>query len=98
MPRVTQRDQYQRHQLLQDIWRHQRRQWIFSDLEPYQQQQIHLFYRPDDFMSFAQFKEHLRTIKAERPGLVHVVGKLVPILLAADARRAAMITMTPAPC
>jgi len=94
MPRVTQRDQYKRHQHLRRIWNDPHWQSIFGALKPYQQQQIHLFYRPDEPLDFAEFKEQLR---AERPELVHVVGKLWPVFVDKNAYQAAVASLPGAP-
>ncbi|WP_284979511.1 hypothetical protein [Arthrobacter sp. fls2-241-R2A-200] len=89
MPRVTQRDQYQRHQILRDIWTNERRNMAFGVLKSYEQQKIHAFYQPDEALSFKEFVAHLRQSKTEHPGLAQVAGKLCRILFDEGAYHAA---------
>jgi len=81
---------------LRRIWNDPHWQSIFGALKPYQQQQIHLFYRPDEPLDFAEFKEHFRQMRAARPELVHVVGKLWPVFIDKQAYQTARATLTKA--
>ena len=76
MPRVTQREQYKRHQVLRNIWSREPSKSCFADVSPADQWKIHRFYRPAEFLEFSEFREHLRHMKHKNPELVHVVGKL----------------------
>lgn len=83
MPRVTQREQYERHLLLRRIWSDYFNQDAFADLSVNEQWKVHAFYRPAEVLVFPAFKEHLKRIKREQPELCHVVGKLYVRLQAA---------------
>lgn len=91
MPRVTQREQYERHLFLRGIWSDVFSQDVFADLSVNEQWKVHAFYRLDEVLVFPAFKEHLKRIKREQPELCHVVGKLYFRLQAAfvtaEARR-----------
>lgn len=83
MPRVTQREQYERHLLLRKIWSDYFSQDAFADLSVNEQWKVHAFYQPDKALSFPDFREHLNRIKREQPELCHVAGKLYVRLQAA---------------
>lgn len=72
---------YQRHQLLRDIWTNERRNVAFGVLNPYEQQKLHTFYQPDEPLNFKEFVTCLRQIKAARPGIAQVAGRLSRTLL-----------------
>ncbi|WP_437773491.1 hypothetical protein [Arthrobacter sp. KNU40] len=74
MPRVTQRDQYERHLFLRMLWVNNGA--VFAQLRAADQWRVHSFYQPDEELSPREFKAHLRRVKLGRPGLVHVAGKL----------------------
>lgn len=95
MPRVTRRDQYKRYHELRQIWL-EPLSGSFGILTPTDQWKVHAFYRPSERLTFEEFSAHLRQIKARRPGLVHVAGKLSRQILTEGARLAA-VRLEPAP-
>ena len=95
MPRVTKRDQYKRYQKLRQIWL-EPLSGSFGVLTPTEQWRVHAFYRPSERLTFEEFSAHLREIKARRPGLVHVAGKLSRQILTETARLVA-VRLEPVP-
>ena len=77
MPRITQRQQYERYQFLRSAWeRGGTWQGCFAELSPNDQWKLHRFYRPSESLEFSEFRKHLAEIKQKEPELAHVVGKL----------------------
>lgn len=102
MPRVTQREQYERHLLLRRIWSDFFSQDAFADLSVNEQWKVHAFYQPDKALDFPDFKDHVKRINLEQPELCHMAGKLYFRLQAtfftAEARRGTpAVPATPRP-
>ncbi|MCW4467261.1 hypothetical protein OK351_17410 [Glutamicibacter sp. MNS18] len=77
MPRVTQREQYERHLFLRRLWTDfYGGQSVFGEFRLGDQLKIHNFYRPDEQLGFTEFKAHLKQTNREQPQLGHVAGKL----------------------
>lgn len=90
MPRVTQREQYKRHLLLQTIWSDPSKQACLTTLSGNEQRKLHTFYQPSEELTPKQFRNHLHAIQRDHPQLRHVSGKLyrrVELAFAQHARQ-----------
>jgi hypothetical protein len=96
MPRVTQREQYDRQLFLQILWRNELSSSVFGEIGASDQWRVHAFYWPAEDLGRAEFVKHLRELRAEDPELVHVVGKLFRLLVNQQRQRTEAIA-SPAP-
>ena len=92
MPRFTNKEYLQRHEVARRIWQQYRGK--FGDLSVNQQWDLHDFYRPSEELTAEALIEHRRRVSRERPSLAALANKAYKILV--DPNPPTAVSVTPA--